>query len=88
MKNHFELTIFTHQDVFGLEIAIKDLLGVKLAQAESYLGSEKLRLLLSEPLYLHKVLEKLATLDKLHDEVNAELILEDVLHAHEERMVV
>lgn len=61
---------------------------MQLAQAQSDLGCEKLRLLLREPLYLHQVLEKFTALNKLHDEVNSELILKDVFHAHEEGMVV
>ena len=47
----------------------------------------KLRLGLREALLLGQVLEQLATLDELHDEVDAVGLLEDVVHADDERMV-
>lgn len=34
------------------------------------------------------MLEELTALNKLHDEVNAEVVLEDILHAHEEGVIV
>jgi hypothetical protein len=44
------------------------------------LGSEETSLFLREALDLHEMLEKLTTLNELHNEVNAEVILEHVFH--------
>lgn len=49
---------------------------------------EEFCLFFSEALNLDQVLEELTALNKLHDEVNAEVILEDILHAHEEGVIV
>lgn len=61
---------------------------MELRESQSDLSGEELGLVLIESLDLHEMLEKLTTLDELHDEVNAELILEDVFHANEEWMVI
>ena len=58
-----------------------------MSQSQSNLSSKKLSLRLSKPLYLHQVSKELTPLDKLHQEVNAELILKHELHIDEERML-
>ena len=61
---------------------------MKLGESKCNLRCEELRLLFCEALNLNQVLKEFTALDKLHDEVNAEVVLEYVLHAHEEGMVV
>ena len=74
------LTVFANEDVFGLQVPINDLLGVQVTESKSDLHSEELGLVLWELPDLDQVAEELTTLDKLHQEVNTELILEDVFH--------
>lgn len=45
------------------------------------------RLILGKALLLRKVLEELATLDKVHDEINSIGLLEHVVHSDDEWMV-
>ena len=75
-----QLTVFANEDVFGLQVPINDLLGVQVTESKSDLHSEELGLVLWELPDLDQVAEELTTLDKLHQEVNTELILEDVFH--------
>lgn len=51
------------------------------------MGSEELSLVLREHTNLYQVAEKLTSLDKLHQEVDTKLVLEDVLHINEEWVV-
>ena len=58
-----------------------------MGECERDLRCEKLGLVLGEHAHLDQVAEELAALDELHEEVDAELVLEHVLHVHEERVV-
>jgi len=58
-----------------------------MAKCERYLCCEEPCLALFEALHCDQVSEKLAALDELHEEVNSELILEDILHVYEEGVV-
>lgn len=58
-----------------------------MAECERHLRCKEPCLALFEALNCDQVSEQLATLDKLHEEVNSKLILEDVLHVHEEGVV-
>ena len=60
---------------------------MKMPQRYSNLSYHKSRLFLLEPSYLDQMAEKLATFDKIHQKENSELILENVIHAYNERMV-
>lgn len=60
---------------------------MEIAESEGNLGRIKLSFLLTESLLLGQVLEKLTSLDELHDEVDAMGLLEYVVHANDERMV-
>jgi len=60
---------------------------MQVAKSERNLSRVKLSLLLAKALLLRQVLEELATLNELHDEVDAVGLLEDVVHADNERMV-
>lgn len=57
---------------------------MQMCQGHCYLSSEELSLVLGETLDSDQVSEQLTTLDKLHEEVNSELILEDELHVNKE----
>lgn len=58
-----------------------------MAQCERHLSREEPCLALFEALHCDQVSEQFPTLDELHEEVNSELILEDVLHVYEEGVV-
>ena len=58
-----------------------------MGQSHGDLGSEELCLVLWEHFNFDKVAEKFSTLNELHQEVNAVLILEYILHVHQEWMV-
>jgi hypothetical protein len=60
---------------------------VEVAQGEGDLSDEEAGLLLPEALDLHKVPEELPALDETHEEVDAELVLEDELHVYHEGML-
>ena len=58
-----------------------------MRESKSYLGCEELGLVLREHSDLDQMAEKFTTFNKLHKEVDTELILEDILHIYEEWMV-
>jgi hypothetical protein len=51
-----------------------------MTECEGYLGREELCLILLEALNLDEVAEKFASLDKVHEEIDTHIVLEDVLH--------
>ena len=60
---------------------------MKIAYRERDLCSIEFCFFFREAFLLWKVLEKLSTLDELHDEVDAEGFLENVVHTNDEWMV-
>ena len=60
---------------------------MEVCQGEGDLGCKELGLVLGEHAHLDQVAEELATLDELHQEVDAVLVLEDVLHVDQEWVV-
>ena len=60
---------------------------MEVSQGESNLGSEELSLVLREHAHLDQVTEEFSALDKLHEEVDTVLILEDILHVDQEGVV-
>lgn len=58
-----------------------------MGKSEGYLSCKEFGLVLGEHAHLNQVAEQLTSLDKLHEEVDTELVLEDVFHVDEERMV-
>ena len=58
-----------------------------MGKRKSNLGSEELGLVLREHADLDQMAEELATLDELHKEVDAVVVLEDVLHVYKEGVV-
>jgi hypothetical protein len=58
-----------------------------MGQGESNLGCEEFGLILGEHAHLDQMAEELTTLDKFHKEVNSVIVLEDIFHINQERMV-
>lgn len=58
-----------------------------MTQGDSYLSNHEASLVLWESSHLHKMSEKLTALDEVHQEEDAEVIFEHVVHAHDERML-
>jgi len=82
-----ELTVFSNQNVFRLQVSVDNLVLVEMAQRKGNLRSEETHVVLGEALDLHEMTEKLSALNELHQEVNSVLVLEDVLHVDQEGVV-
>ena len=81
------LTVFANKHIFRLEITIDDTLRMKMSEGKRNLCRKELGLVLGEHAHLDKMTEELATFDKFHQEVDAVLVLEHVLHVNQKRMV-
>lgn len=82
-----EITVFTDQHVLRLQVSIDNAFLVQMGEGKGDLGREELGLVLREHADFDQVTEQLASLDKLHEEIDSELILEDILHVDEEGVV-
>lgn len=60
---------------------------MQVAKCQRNLCRIKLSLAFREAFLVRQVFEKFAALDEVHDEVNAESLLEHVIHANDEGMV-
>ena len=60
---------------------------MKVSDRKSNLYNEKLGLCLAEPLHFGKMSVQFTSFDESHEEVNAEVILVNVVHAHNEGML-
>lgn len=60
---------------------------MKVSEGNRDLGNKESRLIFPESLNFNKMPEQLSSLDELHYEVYAEIILEHILHVHDKRMV-
>lgn len=60
---------------------------MQVTESEGDLCTEESNVLLRETLDLHEMAEKLTSLNELHEEVDAMLVLEDVLHIYKEGVV-
>jgi hypothetical protein len=60
---------------------------VQVAQRQRNLGGIKLSFRLREALHVRQVLKKFATLNEIHDEVNAKCFLKHVVHSDYERVI-
>lgn len=82
-----QISICFHKDVFRLQISVNDILVVKVLKGNGHLSYHELSLLLSEFSNRAQVAEELTTLNEIHDEENSVLVLEDVIHADQERVL-
>ena len=82
-----KLTVFSNKDVLWLQVSIDDLLRVQMTESEADLHSEELSLVLWELSDLNQMAEELSSLDKWHEEIDTELVLEHIFHINQERMV-
>lgn len=60
---------------------------MQVTESEGDLRAEESNVFLRETLDLHEMAEKLSSLDEFHEEVDAMLVLEDILHIDKEGMV-
>ena len=82
-----DIAIFVHQDVFGLEITVDNVLLVQVAERHSDLNGIEARSVLIEARDIAEMHEKLTATHKSHDEEDLLLSLEHVAHAHEEGVI-
>lgn len=81
------LTIFADEDVFRLQISVDDAFRMQVSQGEGHLRCKELGLGFREHFHVDQVTEKFSSLHEFHEEIDAVLVLEDVLHVDEERVV-
>lgn len=60
---------------------------MQMAKCNSNLSNHHASLLLWEPSYLHQMSEQLSSFNEIHQEKDSELILENVVHRHNKRML-
>lgn len=60
---------------------------MEVPQSHGNLCDKEACLIFAEPFHFDKMSEQFTALDELHDEINAEVILEDVLHVNDERVI-
>ena len=58
-----------------------------MSKGKGNLSGKEFSLILREHTNFDKMAEKLATLDEFHQEVDTELILENIFHVNQERMI-
>lgn len=58
-----------------------------MRKCESNLGCKELHLFVLEPFNSNQVSKQLAALNKMHKEVNSDIVLKNILHAHQEGVV-
>jgi len=82
-----EVAVLVHEDVFGFEVAIDDLLFVEVADSHDHLHRIKLHSLLVEAMVFAEVAEQLTATHESHHEEYLGVGLEYVFHADEEGMI-
>ena len=85
--DNFKVAIGINQDVLELQITMGNTLRMKVADGQDNLGSVELDNVLWESLLALEHLVQLSSSNEGHDEVQAELRLEEVVHAHQEWVV-
>lgn len=79
--------VLVHQDVFWFQVTVDDVFRVQVTQRHRDLDGVELSSLFRESGNLAQVHEELTTTHESHDEKDFLFSLEDVAHAHQERMV-
>tara|TARA_B110000305_G_C19389422_1_gene613997 strand:- start:687 stop:1265 length:579 start_codon:yes stop_codon:yes gene_type:complete len=82
-----DVPVFSHEDIFRLQISINDFLRVEMTESHGDSHSVHFGLILCELLLPPEMHEELTTSDKLHDEEDLLIGLEDVLHADQEWVI-
>ena len=60
---------------------------MQMSQSNSYLSDQETSLLFREPLYFVKMAEELPAFNEFHEEVDAELVLENIIHVDYKWMI-
>jgi len=82
-----DVPISVQQDIFWLEVSVEDARFVEVAEGQRDLGGVELDDLLREPPFLGQVLIQLSARYEIHDKVDVEGFLEDILHLDYEGVV-
>ena len=85
--NDLDVAILVTQNVLKLEVAMDDALHVEVADGYGHLSCIEEYLLFLEALLCLKDFIHFSSSHKRHDEVQPEVVLEEELHANQERMV-
>ena len=79
-----QISIIIEEYVLRLKISIQNVLLVQMAKCQGNLSDKELCLILLEAAHTCQVSEELATLDEVHQEVDAIFVLENVVHGYDE----
>jgi hypothetical protein len=60
---------------------------MKMSKSDCYLGNHKTGLFLAESFHFIQMTEELTTFYELHEEINSEVILKNVIHPYNKRMI-
>jgi hypothetical protein len=60
---------------------------MEVTKCECDLGSEELGLFFLEALDLNKMAEEFSSLNKVHEEIDTDIVLEDIFHVNKEGVV-
>ena len=82
-----DVAVLVDKDVFQLQIAVNDALGMQVPDRHRQLGRVEPDSLLVEPLLLLVNFVQLTASNEGHDEIEPELVLEEELHADQEGVV-
>ena len=85
--NDLQETVFSYEDVFQLQVSVSDAGFVQVSDSKCNLCSIEEYSVLLEPSLGEENLVELTSVDKGHDEVEAERGLEEVVHGDEEGVV-
>lgn len=84
--NDFEITGLINQDVFEFEVPMDDSFGVEVPDRNDHLRRIEHHCLFIKSLLLQEYLVKFTASNEGHHKIEAQFVLEKVLHANEEGM--
>ena len=85
--NDFDVSCFIDHHIFEFQVSVRDAHFVEFANRGDDLGGIKLDYIFFEALFFLENLVELTTIDEGHDEVEANLRLEEIVHSTEERVI-
>lgn len=83
----FHMPILVKEDVFGFQVTIDDAITMQTLKREQYFSCVEARAWLCKPPFSLQVVEKLPSIQEIHDEVQLLWCLEGVVELHDEGMV-
>lgn len=83
-----DVAMLVEDNILWFQVSVLHVeLGVQVADCQDYLDAYELNLVFFETAYQLEVVEKLSSIDVVHHEVDAVVLLEHELHLHDEWML-